>query len=172
MNQHLEQVEESKLQDLADDPRNIVYHWKSSDPLTPEEVVPLDRVASMIRRLFEEYDTKRKKIISKNIHFTDKVCGKLKSHLMKNPEWKRFDQTHPNIVNRVIATETTEKDIVALEAMIALKKKVLNGNLADMEGKKKLEDYIIKTFAQTKKEYEKDVKKRGLVSKEFKVTNV
>lgn len=152
-----EQIEEKKLAELAENPYNIVYRYKSSPALDPSEIVPLDVVASNIEDLYREYDALRKK----QSNLTAQNWGRIKQYLLKNPRWRKFEYSHPLFVQRIIAPETVRKDIDAMLFLIELNRQALAGKIVSDEAKKLLGFYMLKTFGQTEAEYLASCKERN-----------
>ena len=57
-------IAEDKLDDLAEDPNNIVYKYSEREPLAPEHVVPIETVRGSIKTLWDEVQLVRLKLNS------------------------------------------------------------------------------------------------------------
>lgn len=150
-------LSDAKLEELAQDPRNLVYKFKEREKLPDSEVVPVDEVDAKIDNLYALYCQYRKMFIDKKVHVTKKRWTAIKTKILQVPEWKKFDHTHPLIVDRVLHPATTGKEIKALKFMIFLKQKQQTGEITD--GVEALHEYVLKTFGQTPEEYEESKRK-------------
>jgi hypothetical protein len=153
------QLTDEALDELAKNPNNIVYKWVDSQPLPETEIVPLEEVKSKITRLYEQYTVERQSFITKRIPIDKKRWEYIKSKILKNIEWKRFEFTHPLIFNRILHPETTEEDIKALHFMLFLKEQEKNGNIQQGKGKTMLAQYIMDTFSVTQDKWDEIVKR-------------
>ena len=145
-------IAEDKLDDLAEDPNNIVYKYAEREPLAPEHVVPIETVRGSIKTLWDEVQLVRLKLNSSESKTLQlkKLVWWLKKKSPNAKRWESFYMTHPLIFDRCVALDTTEKEIEALYYMIELKSKE---NTA--QGRNKLQEYILKTFSMSKEESEK-----------------
>jgi hypothetical protein len=145
-------IGEDKLEELAEDPNNIIYKYADREPLAPADVVPIETVRECIKKLWEEIQLVRLKI-NRNESTTlqqKKLVWWLKTKSPNAKQWGSFYTTHPLIFDRCVALDTTEKEIEALYYMIELKCK--NNTV---QGRNKFQEYILNTFSMSKKESEK-----------------
>lgn len=135
------QLSEAELRNLADDQKNVVYHFKERERLPQSEILPLDEVKSKVLRLYAEYEAERKVYIDAKRAIRRSDWERIVRKLKNKPEWQRFDYTHPLIVDRILNPETTRKEIKALLFMIWWKEK--DGDLETFK------EYIFKEFARS-----------------------
>lgn len=140
MKKQLAQISDKKLEQLAKDPRNIVYKYGDRDPLPKEEIIPCSEVRSKVERLYQRYKDERQAFLDKRLVLNEKRYKYIKRKILQDPEWKRFDYTHPLIFDRVIDPKTTDQEIQSIYFMIDLKE---NGGNAET-----LRKHIMDTYAK------------------------
>ena len=148
-----------QLTELAKDPQNIVYHFKDRAPLPQSEVVPIHEVRDKITRLYTRYKMERRLFIERKKIIKRKQWNYIKAKILKDPEWARFNVTHPIILDRVLHPETTDREIKTLMFMIFLREKQDAGEITD--GLESLKEYVFSEFAVSKEEHEAQQKKKG-----------
>uniref|UniRef100_A0A6C0BR74 Uncharacterized protein n=1 Tax=viral metagenome TaxID=1070528 RepID=A0A6C0BR74_9ZZZZ len=146
MNRKIVELDEAKLKKLAEDKKNIVYRFGERERLPADQIVPLPQVRDKIIRLYQEYCAARKTYIDQKRMITRQRWERIRYELLQKPEWKRFDYTHPLIVDRVLHPETTPKEIKALMFMIWWKSQ--SGDLETFK------EYIFREFKMTPEQYE------------------
>lgn len=151
-----QKITDQKLDDLAKDPKNLVYKYKDRDPLPPDQIPALEDVKDRIHQLWGEVMVVR----GEKLHCEEGPMSSLQERKLKwwlftkspnKAQWTRFSETHPLIFDRCVGRETTEKEILALMYMIFLKKKQQDGALTD--GPEQLQEYLWKTFSMEESEY-------------------
>lgn len=143
---------EEKLQKLSEDPDNIVYHYKDTDALPPDKVLPLNEVRDHIIALDKVYQAKVEQEESKEIDHirTRTLRDEVRA---SDPRWQAFSETHPMIFDRCTTPGTTQKEIKALLYMLFLKKEEQEGRLRN--GQAHLQKYIMDTFSMPEAEWKK-----------------
>jgi len=141
----IKKIADEKLQELADDPANIVYKYEDGD--APATVMPLPEVKTNILQLWDDF---KKMKGGRKLSYSEvrKVRRKLEK---SNEKWKSFSKTHPLIFDRVVDHRTGEAEIKALLYMIFLKDMQNKGQITN--GAEQLQSYIFDTFAMSEEEY-------------------
>jgi hypothetical protein len=138
---NLRELEETKLQELADDPRNLVYRFVPRPKL--DQVVPLSTVRTQIRSLW-----RRCKLLS------EPNAAKRRQILCEENEcFKALSVTHPLVFDRVTHPNTKQKDIDTLFHMCDIRKQELDGKVSN--GLQKFQDYIVATYGLPEEEYKR-----------------
>lgn len=140
MEMKIENLEEQKLQLLADDPTNLVYRYVDREPV--KEVVPITIVKQNIKDLWME----AKQLKTKDAKMRRQI-------VCKNDRWHRFSETHPDIFDRVIHPDTQQEQIGALEKMIEFFEQEQNGQMQN--AKQHFENYLINTHGVPEAEYKR-----------------
>jgi len=160
-----EKFTDEHLNTLSQDPQNLVYRYNSRDELPEEEIVPVEEVLSKVKRLYAEYCAKRNVYIQQNKAVKKKDWLRMKEELLCDPEWKRFDYTHPLIFDRVISPDTTEKEIKHIVFLIILKMRTNAGNRTPQQAQEEAIKYLTEQFSMSKEEWNE--KNKGLVQEKF-----
>jgi hypothetical protein len=141
----IKQIEDEKLESLAQDPDNIVYRYTDSDRIQ-DNVMPLTDVKDTIMELWNVF----KPYVKQNLSYPE--VRKLRRKLIKkNIKWANFSKSHPLIFDRVVDHRTGEPEIKALLYMIFLKE--MNNKKQINNGAEQLRKYIFDTFSMSEKEY-------------------
>jgi hypothetical protein len=132
------QFSDDHLRELAEDPDNIVYKYEDvGDPLAPDDIVPLNTVRAVVRDLWALHPRKELKY---------KEADNLRRGAEKmDPRFASFSKTHPLMFDLVLGRRTTQQDVDALLYTVDLHEKTAGS----ANGKKKLEKYLMRTFADT-----------------------
>ena len=150
----LQDLTEEHLEELAKDPKNVVYHWKDQHArLSPDDVVSIDVVRDRVKRLFELYSELRKTMLSRRDHIGEREWKNIHHRILQDAEWKRFSETHPLIFDRVVHPETTEKEVKAVLFMIFLKEQERLGKCDNPQ--EVLSEYIVGKFAISQEEWDR-----------------
>lgn len=156
-NQRLAELEEKQLDELARDPRNIVYKYKSSPRLPDDQVVPVDVVKQNVRDLYQSITVLRKR-------YPTATQMQFRKFVLRQTRWKRFESTHPLFFQWVMASDTTQTQIDSVMFMISIHKDFKQGKLDNDLAKQILSSHIVEKYAKTPEEYQKEIKEQGLES--------
>ena len=154
MEMEIKNLEEQKLQSLANDPQNLVYHYVDRSPV--KEVVPIAVVKKNIGTLWKECQT----LQNKNAKMRRQILCE------SNVRWKQFSETHPDIFDRITHPETEQKHIDSLWVMIQFYEKEKNQQI--VSGKQQFEEYMLKTHGVSAEEYRKQNPKHEIRQVEMK----
>jgi hypothetical protein len=140
-NAEIQNLEEQKLQLLANDPKNLVYRYVDREKV--KEILPIPIVKQNIQELWKECQ----QLKTKNAAMSrQKICS-------DNVRWQNFSQTHPDIFDRVTHPDTKNEQILALYRMIELFEKEKQGKTRD--GKQEFQNYLFDTFSMPEADYKR-----------------
>ena len=141
----MQKITDAKLDELAEDPNNIVY--KYMDLPAPDVVMSLPQVKEHILDLWKQF-----KEMKKNKTLTYGQVRKIRIKLCRQfPIWKSFSASHPLIFDRIVDHRTGEEEINALLYMISIKEKQNSGKIQN--GLEHIKEYIFHKFAVSEEEF-------------------
>lgn len=143
MKQRLEQLQNAKLEELAQDPRNIVYRYTDRPALA--QPVPLDIVAKNVDDLWS---------ICK--HMSCKHAAKRRQLVCEmEPRFLKFSETHPSIFDRVVHPDTTEDMIQLLREMMQQYRHATTAGENMTEAKQRFEQHVVASRSMSEEEYKR-----------------
>lgn len=135
----VKRLEEEKLKKLAEDPQNLVYHY-------------VDR-----KQVAKKLPIKEVKRIAKNIWNIAKKLPQKEAAIRRqiicdeHSDFLSFSETHPDIFDRLTHPDTDQTQYDAFVTMFNLFEKDPSDR-----GKTKMQSYILKNFAVSKEQYQKE----------------
>lgn len=141
----IHKITDEKLEQLANDPKNIVYRY--TDQKAPVTITSLPEVKNSVLELWAKF-----KEIRNDRTLTYKQARNIRVNLCKHDiKWRNFSASHPLIFDRVVDHRTGEKEIEALLYMICLKESEQSGK--SQKAKQQLQAYLMSKFAVSEEEY-------------------
>lgn len=133
---------------LAENKENIVYRWGQLP--TPEKILTLEEIKQLREEIWEAFSQLKRGRTTLSMKQVLKARRLIKE--MK-PEWEAFSRSHPLIFDGIVASHTTDREMEAMQEMSRLKQLVKEGKISDVEGRARLQAYIMSTFAVPEAEY-------------------
>lgn len=136
--QKAELLTRQRLQELSNDPNNIVYEYVYDTPDNPKD-------SGCVRELFKNLRNAHRELLEKHPTWTDENC---RMELLEVPRYVDFRQSHPKMFDAATSRDTTSEQIKYILYMIYMLEQQERKTINPYDATQQVKAFLIEKFSR------------------------